>query len=44
MRRAIETEGLWDTLVAGIRQPLTVADIARLHMQHYVGALTTAAA
>jgi glycosyltransferase involved in cell wall biosynthesis len=44
MRRAIETEGLWDTLVAGIRPPLGVADTARLHLQHYLGALTQAAA
>lgn len=44
MRRAIETEGLWDTLVAGIRQPPSIADVARLHLQHYLGALTEAAA
>ena len=44
MRRAVETEGLWDTLVAGIRPPLSVPDVARLHLQHYTGALTPAAA
>jgi glycosyltransferase involved in cell wall biosynthesis len=44
MRRAIETEGLWDTLVAGIRPPPTVSDIARLHLQYYQGALTPALA
>lgn len=35
MRRAIETEGLWESLVAGIRQPPTIAQIADRHLELY---------
>lgn len=44
MRKAIETEGLWETLVAGIRQPPTMAEIAERHLKHYQDALMAAAA
>ena len=35
MRRAMETEGLWESLVAGIRQPPTIAQIADRHLKLY---------
>jgi len=44
MRRAIETEGLWDALVAGIRPPPTIAEIAELHLKHYQDAIAALAA
>jgi glycosyltransferase involved in cell wall biosynthesis len=44
MRRAVETEGLWDALMAGIRPPPTVAEVALLHLEHYRGDSTALAA
>ncbi len=35
MRRAAETEGLWDRLVAGIRPPPTIAEVAERHLNFY---------
>lgn len=35
MRQAVETEGLWETLVAGIQPPLSVAEAARRHLDFY---------
>jgi glycosyltransferase involved in cell wall biosynthesis len=35
MRRAIETEGLWERLVAGIRPPVTIAEAAAHHNALY---------
>jgi glycosyltransferase involved in cell wall biosynthesis len=35
MRRAIETEGLWERLAAGIRPPPTIARIADQHFSLY---------
>jgi glycosyltransferase involved in cell wall biosynthesis len=35
MRRAIETPGLWEGLVDGIRPPVSVTEAARLHLDHY---------
>jgi glycosyltransferase involved in cell wall biosynthesis len=44
LRTAIETEGLWETLVAGIQPPAGMAEIAALHMQHYQRATAALAA
>jgi len=35
MRRAIETEGLWERLVAGIRPPPSIAEVADRHLRLY---------
>ncbi|MDN3565684.1 glycosyltransferase family 4 protein [Paeniroseomonas aquatica] len=43
MRRAIETPGLWDSLVAGIVPPTTVGAAARDHLMLYQAALAEAA-
>jgi len=39
MQRAIETDGLWDSLVAGIRPPPTIAEAALTHLNLYQDAL-----
>jgi glycosyltransferase involved in cell wall biosynthesis len=44
LRTAIETEGLWEKLVAGIQPPAGMAEIAALHMQHYQRATAALAA
>jgi glycosyltransferase involved in cell wall biosynthesis len=44
LRAAIETEGLWERLVAGIRPPPTMSEVATLHMQHYRRATAALAA
>lgn len=44
MRQAIETEGLWDRLVARIQPPPTIAEVARRHLKLYQDALALAAA
>ncbi len=44
LREAIETEGLWERLVAGIRPPPTMSEVATLHMQHYQRAMADMAA
>ena len=43
MRRAIETPGLWDSLVAGIAPPTTVEQAALAHMDLYQAALAESA-
>ena len=35
MERAIETDGLWDSLVANIRPPPTIAEVAVAHLNLY---------
>lgn len=35
LRRAVETRGLWDRLVAGIRPPLTIGEAADRHLELY---------
>ncbi|SDE05944.1 glycosyltransferase family 4 protein [Belnapia rosea] len=42
MRRAIETEGLWSRLVAGIRPPVSLAEAACRHLKLYKAALADA--
>lgn len=44
MRRAAETEGLWDALAAGIRPPPTIAEVAQQHLNFYQDALGAAPA
>ncbi len=44
MRRAVETEGLWDALVAGIQPPPTLAEVAERHLEHYKGVSAALAA
>jgi hypothetical protein len=39
LRRAIETEGLWESLVAGIQHPPGIAEIADRHLKLYQDAL-----
>lgn len=39
MRRAIETDGLWERLVAGIRPPPGLREIAELHLKLYRDAM-----
>jgi glycosyltransferase involved in cell wall biosynthesis len=39
MRQAIETEGLWDRLVAHIQPPPTISEVATRHLKLYQGAL-----
>jgi glycosyltransferase involved in cell wall biosynthesis len=39
LRRAIETEGLWESLVAGIQRPPGIAEIADRHLKLYQDAL-----
>ncbi len=44
MRRAMETEGLWDRLVGGIQPPAGIREVAALHLQHYERAMADLAA
>lgn len=44
MRRAVESEGLWERLVEGTRPPPAMSEIAALHMQHYQRAMAALAA
>lgn len=44
MRRAAETEGLWERLVAGIRPPPTIAQIADRHLSIYQDVVAALAA
>jgi len=44
MRRAVETDGLWDRLVSGIRPPPGIREVAGLHLQHYRRAMAALAA
>jgi glycosyltransferase involved in cell wall biosynthesis len=44
MRRAAETEGLWERLVAGIRPPPAIAEIAERHLRLYRDSGTALAA
>lgn len=39
MRRAVETEGLWERLAANIRPPLTIEEAARDHLALYNAAM-----
>jgi len=43
LRRAAEEPGLWDRLVAGIRPPPDLDDVARRHLALYRGAPASAA-
>lgn len=42
MRRAVETEGLWERLVEGIAPPVTLAETAYRHLKLYKAALADA--
>lgn len=44
MRRAVETEGLWEALAAGIQPPPTIAEVAERHLNFYQHALDLALA
>jgi glycosyltransferase involved in cell wall biosynthesis len=44
MRRAIETEGLWETLAGNTRPPLTIEAAARRHLEVYRDTLGACAA
>ena len=44
MCRAVETDGLWERLVAGIRPPPSLAEVARQHHAFYQATLRAEAA